>query len=75
MLWNDLTDSLVILPFIEHQTENWPMGMGRTPNNFRGGANIPLPPPLPPNNPPTFSFNFYVKQENITNVPSWRVKY
>ena len=22
------------------------------------------------NTPPTFSFNFYVKQENITNVPS-----
>ena len=32
-----------------------------------GGGNIPFG---PPNNPPTFSFNFYVKQEKITNVPS-----
>ena len=30
----------------------------------RGGANIPFG---PPNNPPTFSLNFYVKQEKITN--------
>ena len=32
------------------------------PNNLRGGGggNIPFG---PPNNPPTFSFNFYVKQE------------
>ena len=39
------------------------------PNNLRGGGggNIPFG---PPNNPPTFSFNFYVKQEKITNVPS-----
>ena len=37
------------------------------PNNLRGGANIPFG---PPNNPPTFSFNFYVKQEKITNVPN-----
>ena len=30
------------------------------PNNLRGGGgNIPFG---PPNNPPTFSFNFYVKQ-------------
>ena len=29
------------------------------PNNLRGGANIPFG---PPNNPPTFPFNFYVKQ-------------
>ena len=41
------------------------------PNNLRGGANIPFG---PPNNPPTFSFNFYVKQEKITNVSSRRVK-
>ena len=39
----------------------------RPPNNLRGGANIPFG---PPNNPPTFSFNFYVKQEKITNEPS-----
>ena len=39
------------------------------PNNLRGGPTYPLPPP-PLNNPPTFSFNFYVKQEKITNVPS-----
>ena len=32
-----------------------------------GWGNIPFG---PPNNPPTFSFNFYVKQEKITNVPS-----
>ena len=37
------------------------------PNNFGGGANIPFG---PSNNPPAFSFNFYVKQEKITNVPS-----
>ena len=37
------------------------------PNNLRGGANIPFG---PPNNPPTFSFNVYVKQEKNTNVPS-----
>ena len=37
------------------------------PNNLRGGANIPFG---PPNNPPTFSFNFYVKQEKITDVPN-----
>ena len=37
------------------------------PNNFGEGANIPFG---PPNNPPAFSFNFYVKQEKITNVPS-----
>ena len=44
------------------------------PNNLRGGANIPFG---PPNNPPTFSFSFYVKQEKITksqNVSSRRVK-
>ena len=28
----------------------------------------------PPNNPPTISFSFYVKQEKIAHVPSWRVK-
>ena len=38
------------------------------PQQFeRGGDNIPFG---PPNNPPTFSFNFDVKQEKITNVPS-----
>ena len=37
------------------------------PNNFGGGPTYPL---APPNNPPTFSFNFCVKQEKITNVPS-----
>ena len=41
-----------------------PGGAG-PPNNLRGGTNIPFG---PPNNPPTFSFNFYVKQEKITNV-------
>ena len=30
------------------------------PNNLRGWANIPFG---PPNNPPTFSFNFDAKQE------------
>ena len=33
-----------------------------------GGANIPFGPP--PNKPPAFSFNFYVKQEKFTNIPS-----
>ena len=37
------------------------------PNNFGGGGQHTL---WPPNNPPAFSFNFYVKQEKITNVPS-----
>ena len=47
-----------------------PGGAGLSPNNLGGGgANIPFAPP-PPNNPPTFSFNFYVKREKITNVPS-----
>ena len=36
-------------------------GGGRPPpNNLREGANIPFG---PPDNPPTFSFNFYMKQE------------
>ena len=42
-------------------------GGARPPNNFGGGANIPFG---PPNNSPTFFFNFYVKQEKNTNVPS-----
>ena len=42
-------------------------GQAPPPNNLRGGANIPFG---PPNNPPTFSFNFYVKQEKIKNVPN-----
>ena len=33
---------------------------GRPPINLRGAANIPFG---PPNNSPTFSFNFYLKQE------------
>ena len=37
------------------------------PNNFGGGGQHTL---WPPNNPPAFSFNFYMKQEKITNVPS-----
>ena len=48
------------------------IGVGRwggwgPPNNLRGGQ-------PPPNNPPTFSFNFYVKQKKIKYEPSWRVK-
>ena len=39
----------------------------RSPNNLRGGPTYPLPPP--PNNPSTFFYNFYVKQEKVTNVP------
>ena len=34
---------------------------------WEGGANIPFG---PPNNPTAFSFNFYVKREKITDVPS-----
>ena len=38
-------------------------GGARPLNNLKGGgANIPFAPP-PPNNPPIFSFNYYVKQE------------
>ena len=48
--------------------ESYIIGVGRggarggpgLPNNFGGGAKIPFG---PPNNPPAFSFNFYVKQE------------
>ena len=38
------------------------VGGPRPPNNLKegGGGNIPFG---PPDNPPTFSFNFYVKQE------------
>ena len=37
------------------------------PNNLEGaGGNIPFA-PLPPNNPPIFSFNFYVKQDKNHN--------
>ena len=42
------------------------------PNNLRGGPTYSLPPP--PNNSPTFSFIFYVKQEKITNVPKVKSK-
>ena len=34
----------------------------RPPNNFGRGANIPFGGPPTPNNPPTFSFNVYMKQ-------------
>ena len=52
-------------------TSNITIGEGRgrpplPPLIIWEGGNIsfaPLPPPHPPNNPPTFSFNFYVKQE------------
>ena len=43
-------------------------GGGSPPIILEGGPTYPLPPPH--NNPPAFSFNFYVKQEKITNVPS-----
>ena len=46
-------------------------GGAGTPIMWRG-LTYHLPPPR--NNPPTFSFTFYVKQEKITNVPSRRVK-
>ena len=49
-------------------------GGGRPPVIWELGPTYPLPPrpppPPSPNNPSTFSFNFYVKQETITNVPS-----
>ena len=35
------------------------------PNNLRGEGNKPFG---PPNNPSTFSFNFYVKQEKIKGI-------
>ena len=41
-------------------------GLGR-PNNLMGGGQHTL---WLRNNPSTFSFNFYVKEEKITNVPS-----
>ena len=48
-----------------------PGGGQAPPIIWEGGPTYPL---APPNNSPTFSFNFYVKQEKITNVPSRRVK-
>ena len=39
----------------------------RPPNNLREGQTYPLA-PHPPNNPPTFSFNFYVKREKCTKL-------
>ena len=55
----------------------WPIGVGRggegqagqAPNNLGGGEGGKIPFDTP-HNPPAFSFNFYVKQEKITNVPS-----
>ena len=41
-------------------------GGGQGGPNLGGGANIPFG---PPNNPPAFSFNLYVKREKIRNVP------
>ena len=39
---------------------------------WKGGQHTLWP---PSHNPPIFSFNFYVKPEKITKVPSWRVKW
>ena len=58
------------------------IGVGRGGGGGRGGGARPPPNNFggdqhtlwPPNNPPAFSFNFYVKQKKITNVPNWRVK-
>ena len=69
---NDYTDA----PMTNHRRrKRGDIGGQAPPNNLRGGPTYPLAPvsppsPGPPNNPPTFSFNFYVKQENITDVPS-----
>ena len=41
-------------------------GGGQAPQSFERGGQHTLWPP--PNNPPTFSYNFYVKQEKNTNV-------
>ena len=41
------------------------------PIMWEGGGQHTL---WPPNNPPTFVFNFYVKQEKITNVLSNELK-
>ena len=43
-------------------------GGAAPPNNLRGGGGQHTL--WPPNNPSIFSFNFYLKQEKITNVPS-----
>ena len=52
--------TIVSMTFSHHRRRK-KRGKPPPPNNLRGGANIPFAPP--PNNPPTFSFNFYVKQE------------
>ena len=63
--------NIVLAPNAVHNSDHLEVpyiGVGRggarggqaPPNNLRGGANIPFG---PPNNPLTFSFNFYVKQE------------
>ena len=45
-------------------------GRGQAPPIILGGGGGGATYPLAPNNPPTFSFNFYVKKDKITNVPS-----
>ena len=68
--------SFGVLAWLSLVNVAFPIGVGRgggargasppPPNNLRGGGQHTL---WPPNNPPTFSFNFYVKQEKITKVP------
>ena len=65
-LFRPATFAGIVRAFI-HRRRKRGGGWGRPPNNLGGGPTYPL---APPNNPPTFSFNFYVKQEKITNVPS-----
>ena len=60
---------IAVVPLKMHRRRKRAGGGGQPPlNNLRGGGGQHTL--WPPNNPPTFSFNFYVKQEKITNVPS-----
>ena len=54
--------SVFASPYIGVGRVGWSGGGGGGARGREGGGQA------------TFSFNFYVKQEKITNVPSWRVK-
>ena len=60
---------IVLASLYENALPDW--GLMSIDVGREGGGQAQGGPTYPPlNNPPTFSFNFYVKQEKITNVPS-----
>ena len=67
----DIIDNLNHSPFQNKQCLcNIGVGRGGEGGGGQGGKGGPTYPLAPPNNSSTFSFNFYVKQEKITKVPS-----